>query len=189
MRHTNGKPRSRTAKLESYIDFEMLRSLLEKAANRVPAQGPGGRPRLDIVRMFKVVILQRIYNLSDERTEYHIRDCLSFRRFLGLGIGDTVPDSRTIWRFREDLTHDGTVNRLFDLFNQKLLDQGIITQEGAMVDAGFVTVPTQRKTRKESNLLRAGKTSTTGKRRRGCWLRKTPMHAGRLKVKRPTLAT
>ena len=86
-------------------------------------------------------MLQRIYNLSDERAEYHIRDSLSFHRFLGLGIGDTVPDSRTIWRFREDLTHDGTVKRLFELFNQGLLQRGIITREGTMVDASFVTVP------------------------------------------------
>jgi transposase, IS5 family len=83
---------------------------------------------------------------------------LSFHRFLGLGIGDAVSGSRTIWRFREDLTHDGTVNRLFDLFNQKLLDQGIITREGTMVDASFVAVPKQSNTRKESDLLRACKT-------------------------------
>ena len=149
------------AKLECYIDFEMFRPLLEEAANRAPAQGPGGRPRLDMVRMFKILILQRIYNLSDERTEYHIRDSISFHRFLGLGIGDSVPDSRTIWRFREDLAHDGTIKRLFDLFNETLLNQGIITREGTLVDASFVTVPKQRNTREENKLLREGKTPET----------------------------
>jgi IS5 family transposase len=144
------------AKLESYIDFEMFRPLLEESANRVAPKGPGGRPRWDLVLMFKVLVLQRIYNLSDERAEYHIRDSLSFHRFLGLGIGDTVPDSRTIWRFREDLTHDGTVKRLFELFNQGLLQRGIITREGTMVDASFVTVPEQRNTREQNELLRKG---------------------------------
>jgi transposase, IS5 family len=75
-----------------------------------------------------------------------------------LGVGDAVPDSRTIWRFREDLTHDGAIQRLFDLFNQTLLDRGVITREGTLVDASFVTVPKQRNTREENDLLRQGQT-------------------------------
>ena len=64
----------------------------------------GGRPPFDHVLMFKVLILQSSHNLSDERTEYLIRDRLSFMRFLGLGLADTVPDANTIWGFREALT-------------------------------------------------------------------------------------
>jgi hypothetical protein len=54
--------------------------------------------------MFKVLILQTGHSLSDERTEYLIKDRLSFMRFLGLGLSDTVPDANTIWTFREALT-------------------------------------------------------------------------------------
>ena len=54
--------------------------------------------------MFKVLILQASHSLSDERTEFLIKDRLSFMRFLGLGISDTVPDANTIWTFREALT-------------------------------------------------------------------------------------
>lgn len=54
--------------------------------------------------MFKVLILQASHSLSDERTEFLIKDRLSFMRFLGLGLSDPVPDANTIWTFRESLT-------------------------------------------------------------------------------------
>jgi IS5 family transposase len=54
--------------------------------------------------MFKVLVIQAANNLSDERAEYLVNDRLSFMRFLGLGLGDRVPDARTIWLFRERLT-------------------------------------------------------------------------------------
>lgn len=146
------------AELEGYIDFEMFRPVLETAANKVEHKGPGGRPRWDLVLMFKVLVLQRIYNLSDEKTEYHIRDSFSFHRFLRLEIGDKVPDSRTIWLFRENLTNDGTVEKLFKLFTDRLLAQGVITREGTLVDASFVTVPKQQNTKEENKLVKNGET-------------------------------
>lgn len=142
------------AELDSYIDFEFFRPALEAAANKVPAKGPGGRPRWDLVLMFKVLVLQRIYNLSDEKTEYHIRDSLSFHRFLRLEIGDKVPDSRTIWQFREHLMIGDVIKTLFDQFTQKLLDQGVITKAGTLVDASFVTVPKQRNSRDDNELIK-----------------------------------
>lgn len=146
------------AELESYIDFEIFRPALYAAANKVEHKGPGGRPRWDLLLMFKVLVLQRIYNLSDEKTEYHIRDSLSFHRFLRLEVGDRVPDSRTIWLFRENLMKSGVIKELFDLFNSKLLERGVITQEGTLVDASFVTVPKQRNTREKNNLISKGET-------------------------------
>jgi transposase, IS5 family len=53
--------------------------------------------------MFKVLVLQALYNLSDDQTEYQIKDRLSFRRFLNLGMNEPVPDAKTIWLFREHL--------------------------------------------------------------------------------------
>lgn len=144
------------AELESYIDFEFFRSALEEAASKVPAKGPGGRPRWDLVLMFKVLVLQRIYNLSDEKTEYHIRDSLSFHRFLRLEIGDKVPDSRTIWQFREHLMIGEVVKALFEQFNRMLLDKGVITKTGTLVDASFVTVPKQRNSREDNELIKKG---------------------------------
>jgi transposase len=87
-------------KLNREIDFEMFRLLLEDGLHKEP-QGEGGRPPYDYVLMFKALILYRYYNLSDEQVEYQINDRMSFMRFLDLTIADDIPDSRTVWHFRE----------------------------------------------------------------------------------------
>lgn len=144
-------------RLSGLIDFERFRSELEAAVRPVNPKGKGGRPRLDPVMMFKILVLQRIYNISDEQAEFQIRDRLSFHRFLGLALGDRVPDSRTIWLFREALVKAGTIDLLFQQFTQTLLDQGIITREGSLIDASFVSVPKQHNTREENALIKDGR--------------------------------
>ena len=57
--------------------------------------------------MFKILMIQTLNNVSDERTEYLINDRLSFMHFLGLGLSDRVPDAKTVWLFRERLTQAG----------------------------------------------------------------------------------
>jgi IS5 family transposase len=69
--------------------------------------------------MFKVLILQTQNSLSDERTEFYLRDRLTWMRFLGLGLGDPVPDANTIWTFREALTRAGAIERLSTRFDQE----------------------------------------------------------------------
>src|SRR5437016_11285499 len=59
-----------------------------------------GRKPYDTILKFKIVVLQSLHNLSDEQTEYLIRDRLSFMRFLDLELEDPVPDATTIWLFR-----------------------------------------------------------------------------------------
>jgi IS5 family transposase len=90
-------------RLTAVVDFDLFRADLERAVPRSDGS-KGGRPAFDHVLMFKVLVLQASHSLSDERTEYLIRDRLSFMRFLGLGLADTVPDANTIWTFREALT-------------------------------------------------------------------------------------
>ena len=106
--------------------------------------------------MFKLLVLQRLYHLSDEQAEYQVSDRVSFRRFLGLGLCDPVPDSRTVWLFRESLVQAGTLERLFAAYRDQLLAAGLITREGSLVDASFVTVPKQRNTREENEQLKQG---------------------------------
>jgi hypothetical protein len=90
-------------KLNRGIDFELFRSLLEEKLNKL-SKAPGGRPPCDYVLMFKILILQRYCNLSDDQIEYQINDRMSFMRFLELTIADDIPDSKTVWSFREQIT-------------------------------------------------------------------------------------
>jgi len=140
-------------KLDKVIEWEMFRAPIEEALYVEP-KGPGGRPVFDRVMMFKIVILQRYYNLSDEQTEFQIKDRLSFMQFLGLQIGDKVPDEKTIWLFKEDLKDQGLSESLFDLFTGELISHDIVAREGSIVDASFVDVPRQRNTREENAAIK-----------------------------------
>ena len=95
--------------------------------------------------MFKILILQRVYNISDDQTEYQINDRLSFRRFLGLTLSDKIPDAKTIWLFRETLVKAGIIEYLFQRFEQELEIKGIVKHEGSINDASFVEAPKRRK--------------------------------------------
>jgi IS5 family transposase len=106
--------------------------------------------------MFKVLILQRLNNIGDDKTEFLINDRLSFQRFLGMCLGDTVPDAKTIWNFREQIVKAKAADKLFELFGEQLESQGMITHKGSIVDATFVDVPRQRNTREENKTIKAG---------------------------------
>ncbi|AFW00574.1 Transposase insH for insertion sequence element IS5R [Gluconobacter oxydans H24] len=84
--------------------------------------------------MFKILVIQTLNNLSDERTEYLINDRLSFMRFLGLGLSDRVPDAKTIWLFRERLTQAGAIERLFERFDTTLRDAGYLPMSGQILE-------------------------------------------------------
>lgn len=143
-------------RLGSYIDFEYFRKPLEKYFDKGVDPGKGGRPGYDYVLMFKILILQRYYNLSDDSIEYAILDRLSFMRFLGLGINDPVPDAKTIWLFRDKLTQGGMIEKLFGQLDNQLDKDGIIVHAGKLVDATVVEVPIQRNSREENKEIKNG---------------------------------
>jgi IS5 family transposase len=142
--------------LASGIDFEVFRGILEDKLIKEP-KGAGGRRPYDYVLMFKIIILQRYYNLSDEQVEFQINDRLSFMRFLDLTISDDIPDSRTVWHFREQLIDLGVVEELFALFLGELNKLGLIVNEGKIIDASFVEVPRQRNKHGENAQIKEGK--------------------------------
>jgi IS5 family transposase len=142
--------------LKRIIDFEVFRPQLTIILGK-PKASAAGRKAFDVVFMFKILILQRLYNLSDEQTEYQINDRHSFQRFLGLRLGGTVPDFSTVWRFRESLTEANAIKPLFDAFTHLLRQKGVITMKGSIVDATFVEVPRQRNTREENQMIKEDK--------------------------------
>ena len=134
----------------------MFRETLEKGLYKEKFTKVGAKP-YDYVLMFKIVVLQRIYHLSDAQAEYQIRDRLSFRDFLGLASGDKVPDEKTIWAFKEELTKKGLFEQLFNKFYAFLEENNLILHEGTMLDGSFVEVPRQRNTREENKQIKEGK--------------------------------
>lgn len=138
------------------LDFEMFRPLLEaKLLNKEKKNNAGAKP-FDVLLMFKIILLQRYYGLGDKQVEYQIIDRLSFKRFLGLETGDKVPDEKTVWAFREQLTKVGLVDELFDQFIGHLESNGLIFNEGQIIDASFTIAPRQRNTREENRQIKDG---------------------------------
>lgn len=140
--------------LSKNVDFELFRPELARVFPR-DEKASGAKP-YDVVFMFKILILQRLYKLSDQQVEYQITDRMSFTRFLGLRIGEAIPDYSTVWRFREALGRAKAVKALFERFNEHLASKGLLTQEGIIVDASFVEVPRQRNSREDNALIKQG---------------------------------
>ena len=145
--------------LNAMIDWEAFRGDIEtareKAREHARKSAAGAKP-IDAVLMFKVLVLQQLNNLSDDRIEYQIRDRLSFMRFLDLNLEDRVPDAKTVWLFRETLKQQGVGEGLFKRFDEQLAAQGLIAKGGQMIDATFVEVPKSRNSREDNAKLKAG---------------------------------
>ncbi len=139
------------------IDWEMFRPTI-KAALMHERKSNAGRPPYDTILMFKTIVLQRLYNLSDDQAEFQINDRRTFARFLGIETSDKVPDAKTIWLFKDTLTRAGVMDILFRQFNKMLEERGIITHKGTIVDATFVDAPRQRNSREENQKIKNGET-------------------------------
>jgi IS5 family transposase len=129
-------------RLEELIDWSVFLDLLNQVRSS-EKRSNAGRPAFDVLLMFKILILKTIYNLSDDQVELQIRDRLSFRAFLGLNFADTVPDSKTIWLFGEQLSQLGLGKLLFERFYSELENYGVTIKGGIAVDGTFVDVPKQ----------------------------------------------
>src|SRR5690349_3044268 len=143
--------------LKALVDFELFRADLEAALQRAD-RSRGGRPPYDAVLMFRIPVLQTLYTLSDDQTEYQIRDRLSFMRFVGLSLHDAVPDAKTIWLYREQLTRAGALAALLARFDAVLAERGFLAMGGQIVDATVVEARRPRLTKEEKATLRGGGT-------------------------------
>jgi transposase, IS5 family len=147
-----GDPLERLAEV---VDFEGFRGALEAALSRSD-RARGGRPPYDAVLMFKVLVVQTLYTLSDDQTEYQLKDRLSFMRFVGLVLHDPVPDAKTIWLYREQLARAGATERLFARFDALLRAKGWLAMGGQIVDATVIEARRPRLTQAEKGTIKGG---------------------------------
>src|SRR4029453_16780763 len=164
-------------RLRGVVDLELFRPELERAVPRA-GRAKRGRPPFDHVLMFKVLILQTQNNLSDERTEFYLRDRLTWMRFLGLGLSDPVPDANTIWTFREALTKAGAIDPLFTRFDRQLRAQGYLAIPGNWLMRASLPRPSSATPRPRSRRSRRAGCRRLGRSSRPSSARRTAMPAG-----------
>ena len=143
-------------RLDKVIDWKKFVPLLNKAMKKEKKER--GRPHYPYLMMFKILIVQRLYNLSDEQMEFQLNDRRTFSRFVGLEAGNSKPDAKTIWLFRDTLTKSGKIDKIFDKFNEQLEKEHIITRRGSIVDATFVEAPILHNTPDENKKIKEGQT-------------------------------
>ncbi len=142
-------------KLNAIIPWTVFEKPLAKALKRSDGS-KGGRPPYPAIMMFKILVLQALYNLSDDQAEFVIQDRLSFMRFLGLSLSSSVPDAKTIWLFRESLVRAGAIDNLFARFDKHLSKSGYLAKSGQIVDATIIQAPKQRNTQDEKDAIKRG---------------------------------
>lgn len=141
--------------LNAVVDWSVFEPILEKGLKK-EKKSNAGRPSFDALLMFKVLILQSLYNLADAQTEFQIRDRFTFLRFLGLTPESRIPDEKTIWLFRESVKASGLHEELFATFTRFLEAQGFVAKRGTVIDARIVEVPRQRNTHAENATIKEG---------------------------------
>ncbi len=151
--------------LAATVPWELFRPKLLAALTaldlRTPAaerKSAAGRKPWDELIIFKALVVQALYSLSDEQAEYQMRDRLSFMRFLGLGVEDAVPDATTLWLYREALARAGVIEVLFAEFDRYLRDRGFLAMGGQIIDATIVAAPKQRNSRGDNEAIKQGET-------------------------------
>ena len=121
--------------IDNIIDFEKLRPILKK--NGIGTKNVCGVKAYDSVLMFKILLIQKFYNLSDKKAEQGLNVNLLYLRFVGMSLEDLAPDSTTIGRFRNSLIKNKLYDKLFENVNQQLEDAGLIASGGkdVLIDA------------------------------------------------------
>ena len=143
-------------RLADSIPWESFRPLLDKGYAH-ERKSNAGRKRIDPLILFKMLVLQQLFNLSDQELEFQVNDRRSFEEFVGLGVMNSIPDATTVAFFRDRLLKAGLIEELFEMFESYLRSQGLQARGGQIIDATLVPVPKQRNTREENEEIKAGR--------------------------------
>lgn len=138
--------------LAEHVDFAALAEQIDRAVPR-PSRERGGRPPFPTELMVRVLLIQQLFNLSDEQMEFHLLDRLSFQRFVGLRQSSQIPDRTTIWFFKERLIAANAAETIFNAVKQQLNKHGYMARGGQMIDASIVQVPKQSISKAEKEVI------------------------------------
>ncbi|SFV10897.1 Transposase domain [Pseudoduganella namucuonensis] len=106
--------------------------------------------------MVRILLIQQMFNLSDEQMEFQLLDRLSFQRFAGLRDASQIPDRTTIWTFKERLIQAGASESVFEAVNRQLASHGYIAHGAQMIDASIVPAPKQSICKEEKEIMHEG---------------------------------
>lgn len=133
-------------RMEQELDWSPIQRRLEKM---YPSRN--GRPSHPPMAVFRMILLEHFYTMSDPQCEEQVRDRLSFRKFVGLGWNDPIPDETTLVRFRQRMIEYGVQNHLLEIVNRQLEQKGLIVKTATIVDATLVKAATRPPTREEQS--------------------------------------
>jgi len=150
--------------LSEKIKWESFRPIFKQIQQENPNNVKNaGRKPFDEVMMFRVVILQTLYGLSDDQMEFQLKDRRTFERFVSGG--DTLyqmPDSKTIWLYKERFKEHGISRKVFKKFNHQLEKENLMAKSGQIVDASIVEMPRQRNNREDNKHIKENGTHPDG---------------------------
>lgn len=147
-------------KIKDLVDWKSIKKLFN---NNIPRKG---RPSYDIILMFKILMLQNWYGISDEEIEFQINDRLSFQHFLDFP--EDIPDHSTIWRFREFLTEGDRAEVLWINIQKQLNKHLINVEKGVIQDAKIIQAPKG----KNGSMKNRGRSAKTSRNKDGSWTKK-----------------
>jgi IS5 family transposase len=126
--------KSRLSEISNILDWTLIRQILDEMYDNKSEKG--GRPNYDVIMMFKILILQKWYGLSDLEVERQMADRISFMAFLGFP--DPFPDSRTIWLFKQRIAETGKDKVVWAELQRQLDAMGLKVKRGTIQDATFI---------------------------------------------------
>lgn len=141
--------------LDKAIDFAALAESVDKKLV-IGDQGRGGRPPFATELMIRLLVLQQLYNLSDDALEYQVLDRVSFQRFTGLEHSSRIPDAKTVWKWRERLGQQDLIGDISEAVGLQLAQAGFVARGGQIIDASIITAPIQHNRDEENRTIKRG---------------------------------
>ena len=168
----------RLARVEGLVDWEAFRPIVSGMFMNDSERG--GRPNVDEVVMVKLLVLQQWYGLSDEELERQAVNRIDFQHFLGYP--EEIPDSTTVWLFRERLAQTGKDDEIWEELQRQMDEKGLRVRKGVAQDATFITADPGPSTKPR------GEDAVTRRSRDGDWAkrRKSSTFGYKLHVKSDT---